>query len=208
MAYGDFKDLPRRTASDKISSDKAFNFARNPNYDGYQRGFAVFNKITSGGAVKSEIMSNQELAKELHKSFHENEKYTHLLKIIFGVLILWICNWWVNLIKDFDFYYALLIFTVIMHEPVLWKIKKGITVTNAFQNILDESNCKSNKIWVHKASEFYYRSMKSWLQDNDIEMHSRHNEGKSVVTEKFIRTLKNKFFMNVVNKKKDTLVLG
>ena len=40
MAYGDFKDLARRTTSDKILRDKAFNIAKNPKYDGYQRGFA------------------------------------------------------------------------------------------------------------------------------------------------------------------------
>ena len=39
MAYGDFKDLIRRTASDKILRHKAFNFSKNPKYDGYQRGF-------------------------------------------------------------------------------------------------------------------------------------------------------------------------
>ena len=38
MSYGDFKDLTRRTASDKILRDKAFNIAKNPKYDGYQRG--------------------------------------------------------------------------------------------------------------------------------------------------------------------------
>ena len=45
MAYGDFKDLTRRTASDKILRDKAFNIAKNPKYDGYQRGLAsmVYN---------------------------------------------------------------------------------------------------------------------------------------------------------------------
>ena len=40
MAYGDFKDLTRRTASEKILSDKAFDIAKNPKYDGYQRGLA------------------------------------------------------------------------------------------------------------------------------------------------------------------------
>ena len=57
--------------------------------------------------------------------------------------------------------------------------------------MLDESNRKSNKTWVDKGSEFYNRSMKSLLQNNDIEMYSQHNEGKSVVAERFIRTLKN-----------------
>ena len=40
MAYEDFKDLLRRTASDKVLRDKAFNIARNPKYDGHQRGLA------------------------------------------------------------------------------------------------------------------------------------------------------------------------
>ena len=45
MAYGDFKDLTRRTASDKILRDKAFNIAKNWKYDGYQSGLAsmVYN---------------------------------------------------------------------------------------------------------------------------------------------------------------------
>ena len=45
MAYGDFKDLKRRTTSDKILRDKAFNIAKNPKYDGYQRGlvFMAYN---------------------------------------------------------------------------------------------------------------------------------------------------------------------
>ena len=42
-------------------------------------------------------------------------------------------------------------------------------------------------------SEFYNRSMKSFLQNNNTEMYSTHNEGKSAVAERFIRTLKNKF---------------
>ena len=66
-------------------------------------------------------------------------------------------------------------------------------ITNAFQKILDESNRKPNKIWVDKGSEFYNRSMKSWLAKNDIEICSTHNEGKSVVAERFIKHLKNKF---------------
>ena len=61
-----------------------------------------------------------------------------------------------------------------------------------FQSILNKSNIKPNKIWVDKGSEFYNRSMKSWLEKNDIEMYSTHNEGKCVVGERFIRTIKNK----------------
>ena len=78
------------------------------------------------------------------------------------------------------------------------KDEKGITITIAFHKILKESNHrgaksvgrKPNKIWVDKGSEFYNRSMKTWLEKNEIEMYSTHNEGKSVVAERFIRTLK------------------
>ena len=82
------------------------------------------------------------------------------------------------------------------------KDKKGITITNAFQKNLKESNHKPNKIWVHKGSEFYNRSMKSWLEKNDIEMYSIHHEGKSVIAERFIRTLKNKIYkyMTLISK--------
>ena len=73
------------------------------------------------------------------------------------------------------------------------KGKESITIANAFQKILDESNRKTNKTWVDKESKFYNRSVKSWLQDNNIEMYSRHNEGKSVVAERLIRTLRTKF---------------
>ena len=68
--------------------------------------------------------------------------------------------------------------------------------------ILDESNWKSDKIWVNKVSEFYKRSVKSWLQANDIEMHSTRNGGKPLFTERFIRSLKNKMYkyMTLVSK--------
>ena len=67
MAYGDFKDLNRRIAADKVLRDKAFNIAKNSKYDGYQRGLAsmdykFFNKKTYGGGIINEIMSNKKLA--------------------------------------------------------------------------------------------------------------------------------------------------
>ena len=77
---------------------------------------------------------------------------------------------------------------------VLLKDEKGITITNGFQQILDELNRKQNKIWVIKGSEFYNRSKQLWLEDNDIDVYSAHNEGKFVVAETFIRVLKNKIF--------------
>ena len=72
MAYGDFKDLTRRTASDKIFRDKAFNIAKNRKYDGYQRGLAsmvdkCLDKKTSDSGINNKIVCNKELAEELHK---------------------------------------------------------------------------------------------------------------------------------------------
>ena len=70
----------------------------------------------------------------------------------------------------------------------------AVTITNTFQKILKESNCKSNKIWVDKGSEFYNISMKSFLQNNNIELFSTHNERKIVVAERSIKTLKNEIY--------------
>ena len=76
MAHGDFKDLARRTASDKILRDKAFNIAKNPKYDGYQRGIAsmvykFFGKKAAGISVNIDknksAFNNEKLAEELHK---------------------------------------------------------------------------------------------------------------------------------------------
>ena len=86
------------------------------------------------------------------------------------------------------------------------KDKKGITITNASQTNLDECNRKPNKILEYKFREFYNRSMKSWLQDNDIEMYSTHNEGKSVAVERFIRTLKNKVYKYLTSVSKNVCI--
>ena len=68
------------------------------------------------------------------------------------------------------------------------KDKKGVSIVDAFQKTLDNSGRKPNKIWVDKGSEFYNSFFKKWLKDNDIEIYSIHNKGKSIVVERFIRT--------------------
>ena len=91
MAYGDFKDLKRRTQSDKILRNKAFNIVKNPKYDGYQKGIAsmvykFFDKKTSVGAIKS--MPNQQLADEVHqpiiKKFKKRKVYSSFNDNIWG----------------------------------------------------------------------------------------------------------------------------
>ena len=71
MTYGDFKDLVKRTASDKVWWDKVFNIAKNPKYDGYQRGLAsmiykFFDKKTVGSGIDMNA-NNEKVAEELHK---------------------------------------------------------------------------------------------------------------------------------------------
>ena len=77
------------------------------------------------------------------------------------------------------------------------KDKKGISMVNAFNKIIKQSNRKPNKIWVDQGGEFYNNVFEKWLSDNDINMYSTYNEGKSVVAERFIRTLKNKLYKHM-----------
>ena len=79
------------------------------------------------------------------------------------------------------------------------KDKKGVSIVTTFQSILKQSNRKSNKIWVDKGSAFYNASFKKWLQDNYIVIYSTNNEGKSVVAERFIRTLKSKIYKHMTS---------
>ena len=95
-------------------------------------------KKTSGGRVKNENIFNKELADDLHKpiisKINKTKVHSPFIEYVKYVLVI----------------------------PL--KDKKGITITNAFQKILDESNHKPNKIWIEESSEFSNRSMKSWLE--------------------------------------------
>ena len=76
------------------------------------------------------------------------------------------------------------------------KDKKGTIIVNAFKKIISKKR-KPNKIWFDQGSEFYNKSFKDFLKINNIEMYSTYNEGKSVVAERFIKTLKNKIFKHM-----------
>ena len=141
MAYGHFKDLTRKTGSDKILLDKAFNINKNPKYDRYQRGcFNVYNKFdkkATGGAVKNENMSSKELSEELHKPIIIN----FFLKKVYSPFIdnIW-CADLVDMLlinkfnKRIRFYYMLLVFSANTYEiKIPLKDTKGVTITNTFQ---------------------------------------------------------------------------
>ena len=86
------------------------------------------------------------------------------------------------------------------------KDKTGVTITNPFQKNLKESNRKPSKTLVDKGSEFCNRSMKSWLEKNDIEMYSTNHKGASAVAESIIRTLKNKIYKYMTSISKNVYI--
>ena len=120
-----------------------------------------------------------------------------------------------QLISEFNKGLRFLLCVIDIFSRFAWVVplkgKKGVSIVNAFQKILKESDiseaksngCKPNKIWVDEESQFYNNSFKKWLKDNDIEMYSIHNEEKSVVAERFLRALKNKIYkyMTLVSKR-------
>ena len=103
MVYGDFKDLASRTASDKILREKASNIAKNPKYDGYQRGLAsmvykLFDKNSTGSGVNTDAnnegpldLATQTLAEELHKpiirKFKKRTVYSRFKGNIWGAYL-------------------------------------------------------------------------------------------------------------------------
>ena len=147
----------------------------------------------------------RELAEELHKpiiaKFEKRKVYSSFIDKIWGADFADM-----QLISKFNTGIRFLLCLIDIFSKYRWVIlfkdKNGITVTNAFQKILDESNRKPNKILVDKCSEFYNRSMKPWLEKNAIEISSTRNEEKSVVAERFIRILKNKIdkYMTSISK--------
>ena len=152
--------------------------------------YNFFDKKTGSG-IKS-MPQNEQLAEELHKpiiiKFNKIKIYLAFKDNIWGADLAD-----VQLISKFDQGFRFLLCVFDIFSKYAWvvplKDKKGVSIVNAFQKNLHDSKKKPNKIWVDKGGEFYNRSMKSWLQDNDIAIYSTHNEGKSVIAERFIKTI-------------------
>ena len=200
-AYADHKDLINRTKSDKVLRDKAYDIANNPEYDDYQRGLAsivdkFFYKKSMGNGIASSSILADELHKPIIKKFNKRKVYSQFKDNIWGVDLADMQSLSRKnkgtkyLLCAIDLYskYAFVI-------PL--KDKKGISIVNAFNKIIKQSNRKPNKIWVDQGGEFYNNVFKKWLSNNDIIMNSAYNEGKSVVAGRFIRTLKNKLYKHM-----------
>ena len=208
-AFVDHKDLINRTEADKVLKDKAYDFASNPEYDGYQRGLAsivykFFDKKSTGSGLKKSKNTTKPssliLADELHKpvirKFKKRKVYSKFKDNI----------WRVDLAdmqslsrKNKSIKYLLCAIDLYSKYAFVipLKDKKGISVTNGFNKIIKQSNRKPNKMWIGQGGEFYNNLFKKWLSDNDIIMYSTYNEGKSVVAERFIRTLKSKLYKHM-----------
>ena len=213
MAYGDFKDLTKRTAADKLLRDKAFKIASDQKYDGYQRGLAsmvykFFDKKSQGSGLASN-KENIQLADELHKpiirKLKKRKVHSSFRDNIWGIDLADM-----QLFSKFNKGFRFLLCVIDIFSKYAWVIplkdKKDISIVNAFQIILKESKRKPNKIWIDKGSEFYNNSFKKWLKDNDIEICSTNNEGKSVVAERFIRTLENKIYKYMTSISKNVYI--
>ena len=143
MAYGDFKYLARRTASDKVLRDKACNIAKNPKNDGYQRELTsmvckFFDKKSADSSVNTHT-NNGKLAEELHKpiikKFLKRTVYSRFKDDIWGADLADM-----QLMSKFNKIFRFLLCIIDIFSKYGWvvllKDKKGITITNAFQKIL------------------------------------------------------------------------
>ena len=213
-AYSGSTDLTKRTVAEKKLENKAFDIARDPKYDWYQRGLAsmvykFFDSKVSGSGAKL-TPQNEQLANELHKPIiRKSEKrrvYATFKYNIWGVDLADM-----QLLSKYNKGIRFLLCVIDIFSKYAWvvplKDKKGISIVKAFQIILKQSNSrKPNKIWVDKGSEFYNAYFKKWLRDNDIVMYSTHNEGKSVVAERFIKTLKSKIYKYITSISKNVYI--
>ena len=126
MAYGDFKNVTRRTASDNTLHDKAFNITMNPKYDGYQKDLAsmvynFFDEMATDGAVKNEIMQSKVLAEELHKpitgKFVKRKVYSSFLDNIWGADLAD-----VQLLSKFNKGFRFLLCAINIYSKYIWVI--------------------------------------------------------------------------------------
>ena len=206
-AYSDSKDLTKKTIADKNFKNRPFDIAKDPKYDGYQRGLAsMVYKFFDFFEV---IPENKQLANELHKpiirKFEKRKVYSTFKDNIWGVDLADM-----QLLSKYNKGIRFLLCVIDIFSQYAWvvplKDRKGISIVKAFQSILKQSNRKPNKIWIDKGSEFCNVYFKKWLRDNDIVMYSTHNEGKSVVAERFIRTLKSKIYKYMTSISKNVYI--
>ena len=112
-------------------------------------------------------------------------------------------------LSKFNNGYKYLLCAIDMFSKYAWVIplgdKKGTSTVKAFQRIISQGR-KPDKVWVDQGGEFYNKSFKDFLKINSMKRYSTYNEGKSVVAERFIKTLKNKIFKHMTAISKNVYV--
>ena len=174
----------------------------------------LVNKKTIGSGMTKlssleRVNENIKLANELHKpiirKFNKQKVYSSFKDNIWGADLADL-----QLLSKFNKGIEYLFCVIDLFSKYAFVVplkgKKGISIVNAFQSILNKSKRKPNKIWVDKGSEFYNASFKKWLQDNDIIMYSTNNEAKSVVAERFFRTFKIKIYKYMTSISKNVYI--
>ena len=153
--------------------------------------YKFFDKKLKGSGVSIAVKPCEQLSEESQKpiirNFRKRTVYSEFKNKIWGADLADM-----QLISKFDRGFRFLLYVIDIFSNMLrlfvWKIKKSVSIINAFKKISKESNKKENKMWTEKESEFYNNSFKKWLKDDDIEMYSTHKEEKYVVAERFVRT--------------------
>ena len=156
------------------------------------------DKKSCGSGIVNE--PNYQLANEVHKSiirkFKKRKVYSSFRDNIWGVALADMQS--LNKYNIGNKYLLCAIDLLSKYARVVpLKDKKGVSIANTFQKIISEGR-KPNKIWVGQDRAFYNNSFKEFLKRNNIEIYSTYNERKSVVAERFIRTLKNKIFKHMI----------
>ena len=161
MPYGKYKDLTKRTESDKML--KGFKIAGNPNYDGYQRGLVSIvykflntkSEVSGVAILVNKSMSNQlQLDKPNIRQFKRKRVYSSFKYNIWGAHLADM-----QLLSKYNKEIRYLSCAIDLFTNYVWvallKDKKGIATVNAYQSILNSSKRKPNKTWVDQGSEFF-----------------------------------------------------
>ena len=178
-AYADHKDLINRTEADKVLRDKGYDIASNPKTDGYQRGLAsmvykFFDKKSMGSGIASSSILADERRKPINRKFNKRKVYSQFKDNIWGVDL---ADMQLLSRKNKGIKYLLCAIDLYSKSAFVipLKDKKGISIVNAFNKIIKQSNRKPNKIWVDQGGEFYNYVFEKRLSDNDINMYSTYN---------------------------------
>ena len=179
--------------------------------------YKFFDKKTKGRGVTTltkkfsikSIPQNEQSADELHKpiikKFKKRRVYSAFKDKIWGANLADM-----QLISKSNKGFRFLLYVINIYSKYAWvvplKDKKGVSIVDAFQKTLKKSNRRNCGILVDKGSEFYNSHFKKWFKDNNIEMYSTHNEVKSVIAKRFIRTLKNKIYKYMTSVSKNVYI--